>query len=161
MRHYAGDQGCAGAAEVTPEVLEAGWRKAIGGVIYRGLINFLFLVAAFDAFPEHRWLFGLGILVFNQGIGATVLGISLTAAAQNYLDDSAERKTRHAILLAHTEFLGRYDFWSEVDRRVAEERGPEPEPPNGWSKFGSIIWSFAASLIADLATIFLALIFAS
>ncbi|MFN6952860.1 MAG: hypothetical protein ACK4NE_09760 [Albidovulum sp.] len=128
--------------------------------IYRWVIEVTFLFAAFTEFPEHKWSIGLAVLVFSGGIGGLVHYMQLVHAAENVAMDEAERKTRHAIVraaelaAAGEGRIEQWEFWSEVDRRVAAEREPMdggPDKPTGFWKglllaAGSLLWQLVASL---------------
>lgn len=137
----------------TSPAVEKATRSLWAIVIARWIIGVAFLFAAFTAFPEYKWVIGLGLLLFNlgiEGVGSAVTGLS---QAQNYLDDLAERKTRHTILLAAERSHDIGDsilFWSEVDRRVEAEMGP-PTPPTGfWKSAGLVIGATAGRLAGDI-----------
>ena len=105
--------------------------------IYRSLTTLALMVAGFSAFPYHRSFVGFAILAFNQGVSAVIVGQQAVAAHQNHLDDSGERKTRHAILLASEDWSGP-SFWNEVDRSVEEERGVSPPASPWYSQIGLV-----------------------
>lgn len=130
-------------------------------VMYRGLLNTALMVALLHAFPQHAVVSILAVLVFSQGIAGVALTVRLHATIQNALDDSAERKTRHAILLAaDPDWLHADGFWFEVDRRVADEIVP-PEPTPWWGQVGLTIASFAGLVASDIAAVVFAVVIAS
>lgn len=131
---------------------------AIGS--YRFLLNLALLATAFHDFPDHRTVIVLALLVFSQGIAAVLVVQRITFAQQNRLDDLAERKTRHAILLASDPDRSQYHFWTEVDRRVEEEKGPPEKSPAWWTQIGLWLFSISGYLIGDLLTVALAAVIA-
>lgn len=139
---------------------KARYRQAIGLAIYRGILLFVFLLVAFGEFPDHKLSIGLGALVFLQGIAGVGLAMSVAALTSNAVDDMAERKTRHAILLAAQQGreAGGYDFWTIVDDRVAAETGAIREPSIA-AQWGLMIWHVATRAVGDFAVLALALVF--
>lgn len=132
-------------------------RQVIGVWIYRGLLNIVFLTVAFQSFPGYESFTALGFLVFNQGIASLGTALAATAAAQNFLDDIAERKTRHTILLARDEdWRGSHHFWAEVDRRVDAELGDRAPALRWWASAGRVLGAMLWRLFLDLATITIA-----
>jgi hypothetical protein len=89
-------------------------------MLYRSFLSIALMVAAFTAFPDKKIVVALAVLVFVQGINAVAVQQYLISATQNHLSDLAERKTRHAILLASEKWSGP-SFWGECDSRVAQE----------------------------------------
>ena len=136
-------------------------RKGLALGAYRGLLNMALLVALFHAFPEYEAVSILAVLAFSQGVAVITLAMRSLFTIQNALDDSAERKTRHAILLAaDPEGSHLHEFWSEVDRRVAAEFNlPEPSP--WWAQIGLTLASFAGLVAGDIAAVIFALVIAS
>lgn len=124
--------------------------------IYRAIITWLFLLAAFSAFPDQKTVIAFGVIFFSLGIGAVVTVITMTHQELLLRLDAADRKTRHAILAAHQwpperEIWDDSVFWGEVDRKVMEEVG-EPEPAPVWWKTGlrgalSLVWRALSDLI--------------
>lgn len=134
--------------------LERAKREAFGLGIYRMLLTFALLMVAFSAFPAHKLVIGLAILALNESIAAVLTGAKVIALAQNHIDDMAERKTRHGIVLA-AERSGqqdaRYsDFWHVVDERVEDEMRPDVEPSN-WAKFGMVLGHVAGRILSAVA----------
>lgn len=136
-------------------------RQAYVHGIYRWLIELAFLFSAFAVFPEYKWPIGLGLLVFSAGIAVTAQVVRAYHESANLLADSAERKTRHAVVHA-AELAARgqseiatWGFWAEVDRRVAaeqEQEGVPQETPTGfWKQLmigtGALIWQLGANLL--------------
>ena len=128
--------------------------------IYRWLIEVGFLFAAFNEFPTHKWSIGLALLAFNggvAGIGRAVVGLHLSAAAS---DDSEQRKTRHAAILASEQAtdgnrnMEHESFWSEVALRVDREYAALNEfadkPTGFWVgsllAISALVWELIASL---------------
>lgn len=136
----------------SPEV-QTSMRKAYVIGALRWLIGVAFLFVAFSDFPTHKWTIGLGLLVFNLGIEAAICVVLMVQALSNRLDELAERKTRHAIVLAAEQGQGvshHWEFWEEVDRRVAAELGPLSKPAGVWKSIGLVIGTVAWRLVADL-----------
>lgn len=132
-------------------------RQGYGLLIYRSILTFAFLIAAFSAFPHLKPVIGLAVLLFNQAIAA--LGHVATAHFHlaNMLDDEAERKTRHAILLAaespRRDAFDQFDFWPEVNRRVDAERGEPVKDVGGWSGAGLTAWNTLSRAFGDVLLI--------
>jgi len=143
----------------------AGLNSAIRGGcaigIYRSILNLALLSVAFREFPSHRLAIGLAVLAFGQGLAGLGAAQSIASAQQNRLDDLAERKTRHAILLASDESRGEYHFWSEVDRRVAEETGPAEKSAPWWAQAGLVLANVGGYLALDLVMVGIAAALAS
>lgn len=136
----------------SPEV-QASMRKAYVIGALRWLVGVAFLFVAFGDFPAHKWTIGLGLLVFNLGVEALIIVTTHGQAWANRVDDVAERKTRQAIVLAaeRGSDLGHsWDFWEEVDRRVAAEMGPPPKPAGFWKSAGLVIGAIVWRLVADV-----------
>lgn len=132
-------------------------RQGYGLLIYRSILTFAFLLAAFSAFPHLKLVFGLGLLLFNQAIAALGHVANMHFQAVNMLDDEGERKTRHTILLAaerppRDEF-DQFEFWPEVNRRVAAERGDARKNVGGWKGAGLTIWNVVGHALGDAALI--------
>jgi hypothetical protein len=129
--------------------------------IYRWLIEVAFLFAAFTEFPEHKWSIGLAVLAFGAAVGGIVHYQQALHTLENVLMDQGERKTRHAVILASelaakgVSEIEQYNFWGEVDRRVAAEVRRDADPgarPTGFWKglvlgAASLIWQLTASLV--------------
>lgn len=143
------------AAPVKPTM-----REALGLGLYRMLVNFALLLAAFTAFPAHKMLLGLAVIAFSQGIAAVVVSAKMTALVQNNIDDMAERKTRHTIVLAAERSGERdmlySDFWPEVNRRVDDEIGRAEPEPSIWAKSGLVIAHVSGNLAADAVMLIVA-----
>lgn len=88
--------------------------------------------------------------------------MSVTALTTNAVDDLAERKTRHAILLAAQQGreAGGYDFWATIDDRVEVEVGANRDPSTV-AQWALIIWHVATRAIGDFAVLALALTLSS
>jgi hypothetical protein len=143
---------------VSKSALRGVQRRGLAIAIYRGILNLGLLVAAFNAFPDKQVVVAFAVLVFSQGIAAIGATVNAIFVTQNHLDDMAERKTRHAILLATSDERSEFHFWSEVDRRVAEEGGEEPQASPWWAQTGMVAGTVFMMLAGDLFTIFLALL---
>lgn len=130
-------------------------RQSYATMIYRGLLGLAFLTAVFTNFPYNAPVIVIGYLAFNQAIAAIACGQTLIAANQSRIDDAAERKTRHAILLASEEKSGA-NFWLECDRRVQEEIGQLPEASHWTAQAGLVALGVAWRLALDVGTIVLA-----
>lgn len=145
---------------MNPIVLGRLRRQAHGLIIYRSILIFLFLLSAFTAFPHLKAVIGLGALVFNQGIAALGHAALTHFTISNMLDDEAERKTRHTILLtgetSSQDELTEVEFWMEVNRRVEAEKMPPGKHVSGWSGAGLTIWNIASRALGDIALIMLA-----
>lgn len=128
-------------------------RSGCALTVYRVVLNVALLVVAFRTFPEYRTLLALAVLVFSQGIAAIGAAQQIVFTQQNHLDDLAERKTRHAIVLASESDRSYLSFWSEVDRRVADEMGTASTPPRWWARVGLTIVQFMAYLLGDAVMI--------
>lgn len=136
----------------SPEV-RASLRKAYVIGALRWLIGVAFLFVAFIDFPAHKWTIGLGLLVFNLGVEALIIVMTHGQMWANRVDDVAERKTRQAIMLAAergSDVGHPWDFWEEVDRRVAAEMGPLPKPAGFWKSTGHVIGAIAWRLVVDV-----------
>jgi hypothetical protein len=140
------------SAALRDEVAKA-TRSLFSIAILRWLFGLIFLFVAFSEFPDHKWSIGLGLIVFNLGIAGVcqiVQGLHVDAYR---MDDLAERKTRHTVLLA-AERLPSPDhetgeFWAEVDRRVRAEVG-EPTKVGFWKSVGLVGGRVLWGLFADL-----------
>lgn len=132
-------------------------REAWGLLLYRKVLNVAFLWVAFSTFPHLKVVIALALLVFNQGIAALGHAATMFFQLQNKLDDDAERKTRHTILLAHERAvapqIAHGEFWTEVNRRVADEQGNAQAKTSGWASAGLTMWNFMARAAADIATV--------
>lgn len=132
-------------------------RQGFGLMLYRMVLNVAFLWVAFSTFPDLKIVFAIALLVFNQGVAAVGHTAAMIFQLQNQADDEAERKTRHTILLAHeraeTPELLHGDFWTEVNRRVADEQGHSNAQTSGWASAGLTAWNFIARAMADIATV--------
>ena len=127
---------------------------------YRSLLTVAFLVALLHAFPEHQRVSILAVLVFGQGVAGIGLAIKAAATIQDTILDSAERKTRHTILLASDpEWRHASDFWIEVNRRVEAEDVPD-HPSPWWMQLGLTAANFAGLLAWDIAAVVFALVIA-
>jgi hypothetical protein len=136
------------------EPLKRASQEALGLGIYRMLLTFALLLVAFSAFPAYKLVIGLAVLALTEGITAVAVSVKVIALAQNHLDDMAERKTRHGIVLA-AERSGQqnasyFDFWHVVDERVADEMRPDVEPSN-WAKFGMVLGHVAGRILSAVA----------
>jgi hypothetical protein len=141
--------------------LRSGTRKAFAFTAYRALINIALLVALLHAFPGYETVSVLAVLAFLQGIAGLGLAVQFVATVQNSLADSAERKTRHTILLAaDPDWLHADYFWSEVDRRVANEREVDDASP-WWAQIGLTLLSFVGLLASDIACVVVAFVIAN
>lgn len=130
--------------------VRAKMREIWGSAIYRGVLLLVFLVVAFSEFPGHKLSIGLGALLILQAIHAVGLAVAQAFLIANHSDDLAERKTRHAIVLAAQQGrdAGDIDFWTTVDARVDAElrvagRGEEP------GRWGRIVWHVLGRAISD------------
>ena len=142
--------------------VRAKMREIWGSAIYRGVLLLVFLVVAFSEFPNHKLSIGLGALLILHTIAAVGLAVSQAFLIANHTDDLAERKTRHAIVLAAQQGrdAGDYDFWATVDARVADElreAGKIEEP----SRLGRIVWHVMGRAISDYAILAVAWFLAS
>lgn len=132
---------------------------------YRFLIEVAFLFVAFSQFPDHKWTIGMGLLVFNGAVGSVALTIQQLAVGLEIHRGEADRKTRHAIVLAAEQAaLGKQDdidqerFWTTVQGRVefelAEEGRYQDKPAGPWQGFGlatiALLWSVLSSLAGIL-----------
>lgn len=137
-------------------------RQGYGLMIYRTLLTFLFLMAAFTAFPQLKLVVGLGLLVFNQAVAALGHVASTHFQLANMLDDEGERKTRHAILLAAerppVDEYEHIDFWPEVNRRVAAETVAQKSDATGIKAAGLTAWNVLGHAFGDASLIVLAAI---
>lgn len=134
--------------------------KAFALAVYRGCLTVAVLMVGFEDFPEHRAFVALAVLAFSQGIAAIGIAGAQIALSQNHLDDLAERKTRHTILLAQTEWNGHPGFWNEVDRRVQTETESDDEDAPWWGGAGMFVLRMVGHLASDLMTIGIALVLA-
>jgi hypothetical protein len=134
--------------------------KTLSIAVYRGFLTLAVLTVGFENFPEHRTFVALCVVAFSQGVAALGIAGAQVALGQNHLDDMAERKTRHTILLAQTEWNGHDGFWNEVDRRVAAEADSGDEDVPWWGRTSMFFLQIAGYLASDLITVGLALIFA-
>lgn len=137
-------------------------REALGLGIYRMFLTFALLLVAFSAFPAYKAVIGLAVLALNEGVSAVVTSLKVTALAQNHIDDAAERKTRHAIVLA-AERSGKpdahySDFWSVVEERVEDEMRPDVEP-SGLASFGMVLAHVGGRILSGAALLIPAYIF--
>jgi hypothetical protein len=125
--------------------------------IYGWGIGIAFLFVAFSSFPDHKLLIALSYLVVVQTVAALSAYIGLLFVVDNDLSDAAERKTRHAILLAAerstSEAPVHTGFWGEVDDRVAGEMQAPDEPLPWWKAGGLIAGSITARLVGDVVGI--------
>ncbi|MGE0668718.1 MAG: hypothetical protein AB7O49_19350 [Sphingomonadales bacterium] len=125
--------------------------------LYKGALNTALMVALFHAFPDHIVVSALAVLVFSQGLAGVVFTIEATALKQNVLDDAAERKTRHTVVLAaDPNWLRDSDFWGEVDRRVAKESRSQEASP-WWAQTGLTLGNFASLVARDIVSVVFAL----
>jgi hypothetical protein len=129
--------------------------------IYRTVLNFALLVAAFKAFPDNQAFAIFAILLFNHSVSGIFAMINGTCITQNHLDDLGERKTRHAIVLACSADKDEYSFWAEVDRRVADEIGQEADASPLWQQAGAVCLKLLGMLAIDVVVVSAAMIFAS
>lgn len=129
-------------------------RQGYGLMIYRSILTFIFLIAAFSTFPHLKPVIGLGVLMFNQAIAALGHVATVHFHTANMLDDEAERKTRHAILLAaegpSRDAFDQFDFWPEVNRRVESERGQPVKDVGGWSGACLTAWNSVSRALGDV-----------
>lgn len=137
-------------------------RQMFGLAIYRMFATFFLLVAGFTAFPDHKTVFALAVIVFGTGIGGIIELLQAMHLMENRTMDLAERKTRHTILLAQERALrgeacNDYTFWGEVDARVDAEIGPEPPAPKWWQSIGLTTGNAFGRLVSDLVSIAIAL----
>lgn len=151
---------------VTP-ALQALKRNNYAVGIYRGLVGLAFLVACFNTFSSAIGPIALGYIFFGLSTEAVGLAVSTAAQAQNRLSDLAERKTRHTIVLAaqapwrDRQYEPDWDFWAEVNRRVAEEGIDEDAPSVPWWKtLGLVLGNVALRAAIDVATIVFAAVLA-
>jgi hypothetical protein len=137
-------------------------RQLFGLAIYRMFATFFLLVAGFTAFPDHKAVFALAVIVFGTGIGGIIECVQAMHMIQSRMADLAERKTRHTILLAQERALrgescDGYGFWSDVDARVDAEIGSEPPAPKWWQSIGLTTGNALGRLVSDLISIAIAL----
>lgn len=136
-------------------------KEVLAQGIYRSLLNFAFLLAVLKTLPDHRVVVVIGFLAFCHGLAIVMLNDKLIAASQNRVDDLAERKTRHAVLLARSdESIHESVFWSEVDRRVREEFPEAPDERRWYKVSGAIAGRIAFRFAGDLLTVGLAMLVA-
>ena len=132
-------------------------REIWGSAIYRSALLLFFLVVAFSEFPDQRLVVGLGTLVILHAIASIGLVIENTFLIANHADDLAERKTRHAIILAAQmgRDAGGPDFWLVVDRNVEAEIGARGAAA-GSGKWGRVVWHVLSRAASDYAVLALA-----
>lgn len=145
---------------MTPPAIRQATRQAFGLGIYRLFATFALTVAGFSAFPGHKAVFALAVIVFNLGV-STVVEFTLL---QSLVQESSDRKTRHAIVLAQERSLAgdsAFDeygrFWGEVDRRVAAELDAG-ERTGFWKTVGLTAWNLTSRVGSDLIGIAIALV---
>lgn len=138
------------------ETIDRQTRNSIAFMVYRTLIGVAFLFAAFHEFPDHKGSISLGyllLLALFEGIGITM---DAHYVGQNALSDQAERKTRHAIVLAAEQSgsIDQWDFWATVERRMSDEL-KEIDPAGvarPWWKstllvIGSLVWRLIGGFV--------------
>ena len=144
-----------GSASLLEAIAKAG-RTLWGTVVLRFLFGLIFLFVAFNEFPNHKWTIGLGLVVFNISVGMIAETLSTLQLQANRLDDMAERKTRHTIILAAeragTTNLNTWEFWSDVERRVDAELG-EPQKVSVPASIGLVVGRILWQAVADLVGI--------
>jgi hypothetical protein len=129
-------------------------RSLYATAIVRWVFGVMFLFAAFEAFPEHKWPIGFGLLVFNLSVSGVICVLQAQQAVSNLLLDRGERKTRWTVVLA-AELAGEphdeFSFWSAVDRRVNDElKMDEEAEPGFWRSAGLVAAGVLWRLLADL-----------
>jgi hypothetical protein len=104
--------------------------KTLASRIYTYVVGLAFLWAGFEALPQYWLVIGLGYLAFTAAVALIMDYAYALFLAGNRTDDLAERKTRHAILLApdphRPRGLDDMEFWREVDARVKDELSYAP-----------------------------------
>jgi hypothetical protein len=131
-------------------------RNFIAVRVYKAIVTFAFLVAAFNAWPSYTGAIALAVIALSATVAVATANVQVLAALQNEVDDLAERKTRHAILLARDHDDSTH-FWSQVDENVREEKGIEPDAPSAWVQTGFVLMQIGLLLASDLIAIVLAL----
>jgi len=145
------------------EAIQASGRQIWGLTIYRWLLSVVFLLVAFNEFPEHRASIALGFLVVIHSFAAIGMALKHLFLTSNALDDEAERKTRHTIVMAAQQQMdaGHGDFWAQVDDRVAAERRGHTPAKSGVAAFFLVAWHTISRALGDYASIAIAWIISS
>jgi hypothetical protein len=124
-------------------------------MVYRWLLGTVFLLVAFQEFPDHRASIALSVLF----VGVSLQLVSAQLGARAILDelrlDLGERKTRHTVTVAQSWTVAQQayepnEFWREVEDAVRAEMDDEPKS-TPWAGFGltmlSLFWRIAFDVI--------------